>query len=213
MTSFKAYQDITRDELRAVVDEAHRRGLKVTGHLCSVTYEEAAEIGIDNLEHGFLVNTALDPDKQPDTCSASHGDYTLEHLSDYDANRLIALLVKHHVAITSTLPLRAAVVARESGADHGPLPREAVMEAMSPHARDAYSYWRNRPLPTASKAAALLRRRWISNVPSSRQADFLSRGPIRWASLASFQDSQISASSSCSSKRDSRQCRRFESPA
>jgi formylglycine-generating enzyme required for sulfatase activity len=158
VTSFKAYQDITRDELRAVVDEAHRRGLKVTGHLCSVTYEEAAEIGIDNLEHGFLANTALDPDKQPDTCSASHGDYTLEHLSDYDANRLIALLVKHHVAITSTLPLRAAVVARESGADHGPLPREAVMEAMSPHARDAYSYWRNRPLPIASKAAALLRK-------------------------------------------------------
>src|SRR5262249_39591550 len=69
VTSFKAYAQITRDELRAAVTEAHRRGLKVTGHLCSVTYEEAVEIGIDNLEHGFSANTALDPGKKPDTCS------------------------------------------------------------------------------------------------------------------------------------------------
>ena len=53
VTSFKAYAHITRDELKAAVEEAHKRGLKVTGHLCSVTYVEAAEIGIDNLEHGL----------------------------------------------------------------------------------------------------------------------------------------------------------------
>lgn len=158
VTSFKAYQDITRDELRAVVSEAHKRGLKVTGHLCSITYEEAAEIGIDNLEHGFLVNTALDPDKKADTCSASHGDYTLDHIGNAEANRLIRLLVNHHVAITSTLPLRAATVARESAANHGPMPRAAELEAMSPHARDAYFCWRNRPLPTDSKAAPRLRK-------------------------------------------------------
>lgn len=27
-------------------------GLKITGHLCSVTWPEAVESGIDNLEHG-----------------------------------------------------------------------------------------------------------------------------------------------------------------
>ncbi len=37
-TSFKAYMNIRRDELGAVIEEAHKRGLKVTGHLCSVTY-------------------------------------------------------------------------------------------------------------------------------------------------------------------------------
>ena len=56
-TSFKAYMQITRDELRAAIDEAHRRGLKVTGHLCSVTYAEAADLGIDDLEHGFMAST------------------------------------------------------------------------------------------------------------------------------------------------------------
>src|SRR5262249_16211223 len=57
VTHFKAYQGITRDELRAAIQEAHKRGLKVTGHLCSVTYDEAIDLGIDNLEHGFQVNT------------------------------------------------------------------------------------------------------------------------------------------------------------
>ncbi|HEY3929916.1 MAG TPA: amidohydrolase family protein, partial [Candidatus Koribacter sp.] len=62
VTSFKAYMNITRDELEAAIQEAHRRGLKITGHLCSVTYPEAADLGIDDLEHGFFVNTQLDPD-------------------------------------------------------------------------------------------------------------------------------------------------------
>src|SRR5207302_89862 len=80
VTSFKAYAGISRAEMRAAVEEAHRRGLKVTGHLCSVTYPEAVQEGIDNLEHGFSANTALDPGKQPDKCSESRGEYTLEHM-------------------------------------------------------------------------------------------------------------------------------------
>ena len=78
VTSFKAYMNITRAELKAAIDEAHKRGIKVTGHLCSVTYPEAAELGIDDLEHGFFVNTQLDPGKKPDMCSDSAGDATLE---------------------------------------------------------------------------------------------------------------------------------------
>jgi imidazolonepropionase-like amidohydrolase len=160
VTSFKAYQDITREELGAAIKEAHKRGLKVTGHLCSVTYDEAVALGIDDLEHGFFTNTAMDPGKKPDTCSASRGDYTLERTvpGSTDANRLIALLVEHHVAITSTLPSTAATVARESAPDSGPPLRTAVWEAMSPAARQAYNYWRDQPRPAGSKAALLLRR-------------------------------------------------------
>lgn len=160
ITSFKAYAHITREELSAAVKEAHKHGLKVTGHLCSVTYAEAAEIGIDNLEHGFMANTESDPDKKPDTCSASGGDYTLEHMlpGGPEAERLFAMLIKHHVAITSTLPLRAATVAREATADGGPPLRPAAAEAMSPSVREAYLYWRNQPRPAQSKAALLLRR-------------------------------------------------------
>src|SRR4029079_8149785 len=67
-TSFKAYMNITRDELRAAVEEAHKRGMKVTGHLCSVGYKEAAEIGIDDLEHGLFPDSEFVPNKQPDVC-------------------------------------------------------------------------------------------------------------------------------------------------
>ena len=160
VTSFKAYKNITRAELSAAVKEAHKRGLKVTGHLCSITYEEAIEAGIDNLEHGFAVNTANDPDKKPDTCSTSEGDYTLEHMApgSPEANRLIANLVEHHVALTSTMPGLAAAVARESSAEGGPPLRPEILQAMSPSLREAYGYWRNRPRPPHSNAALLLRR-------------------------------------------------------
>jgi imidazolonepropionase-like amidohydrolase len=150
VTSFKAYTNITRENLRAAVNEAHKRGLKVTGHLCSVTYAEAIESGIDNLEHGFFVNTALDPDKKPDTCSSSRGDYTLEHMSSADADRLIATLIQHHVAITSTLPSTAAAADRSSSA------RPAAFEAMAPSAREAFLYWSARP--KSANAAVLLRK-------------------------------------------------------
>jgi imidazolonepropionase-like amidohydrolase len=159
VTSFKAYKNITREELNAAVQEAHKRGLKVTGHLCSVTYAEAAEIGIDNLEHGFFVNTAMDPDKKPDTCSASAGDSTLEQMrpASPEADRLIATLIRHHVAITSTLPSTAASVPVPVGDGHPPL-RPAVLAAMGPTLQEAYRYWRSRPVSPQNKAALLLRR-------------------------------------------------------
>ena len=81
VTSFKAYMNITRDELKAAIEEAHKLNLKVTGHLCSVTYPEAAELGIDNLEHGFVVNTQLDPDKQLDLCPKTTGTPTRQKMT------------------------------------------------------------------------------------------------------------------------------------
>jgi hypothetical protein len=142
VTSFKAYMNITRAELKAAIEAAHKRGIKITGHLCSVTYKEAAELGIDDLEHGFFVNTQLDPDKKPDLCSESTGVYTLEHMqaNGPEAKDLIDTLVKHHVAITSTLPVF------ESGALPGRPPlRQQTLDVMTPQARDAYLYNRERP--------------------------------------------------------------------
>ena len=107
-TSFKAYMHITRAELGAAIEEAHKRGLKVTGHLCSVTYREAATLGIDDLEHGFFASTDFVTDKKPDECPGQGAGQT--SLAAVDANgetvrSLIAELVRRHVALTSTLTI------------------------------------------------------------------------------------------------------------
>jgi imidazolonepropionase-like amidohydrolase len=105
-TSFKAYMHITRAELGAGIEEAHKRGLKVTGHLCSVTYREAAALGIDNLEHGFFASTDFVSNKQPDVCPG--GGAGNASMAALDPNgeaikSLIAELIRRNVAITSTL--------------------------------------------------------------------------------------------------------------
>ena len=131
---------ITRAELKAAIDEAHRHGLKITGHLCAVTYREAAALGIDDLEHGFFVNTQLDPGKAPDECPSSVGTPTLLAMDPEgsEATELIRLLLAHHVAITSTLP-----VFEQSVPGHAPLSPRAL-DCLTPEAREAYLYLRNR---------------------------------------------------------------------
>jgi imidazolonepropionase-like amidohydrolase len=140
-TSFKAYMHITRAELKAAIEAAHKRGIKVTGHLCSVTYEEAAELGIDDLEHGFFVNTQLDPEKKPDVCPPTIGLPTLIKMTpdSAEAKALIAKLVKHRVAITSTLPVF------ESNVPGRPPLRQQLLDTMTPEARQAYLYARTPP--------------------------------------------------------------------
>ena len=104
-TSFKAYMNITRAQLGAAIEAAHTRGLKVTGHLCSVTYGEAADLGIDNLEHGFLAATDFVADKAPDVCPERRSEETIAKLDENgDAFKaLLKKLVDRKVALTSTL--------------------------------------------------------------------------------------------------------------
>jgi len=105
-TSFKAYMNITRAELAAAVQEVHKRGLKITGHLCSVTYREAVAAGIDDLEHGFFTSTDFDTSKKADVCPGQASG--MASMAKVDPNgaqfkALVADLIAHHVAITSTL--------------------------------------------------------------------------------------------------------------
>jgi enamidase len=105
-TSLKAYMQISRAALKAAIDEGHRRGMKTTGHLCSVTFGEAADLGIDNLEHGFFPATDFVTDKQPDVCPGqARGQQTIAALDENGAPflALVRKLVDKHVALTSTL--------------------------------------------------------------------------------------------------------------
>jgi imidazolonepropionase-like amidohydrolase len=140
-TSFKAYTEITRAELAAAVEEAHKRGLKVTGHLCSVTFREAAELGIDNLEHGLAVDTDFVKDKQPDLCPS--GKAVSESIANLDmqsapTQETIRMLVKKNVAVTSTLAIF------ESFVPGRPPIQKRVTDALLPQALTDYLLARER---------------------------------------------------------------------
>ena len=132
-TSLKAYMHITRDELKAAIDEGHKRGIKTTGHLCSVTYREAASLGIDNLEHGFFAATDFVADKKPDVCpgqGAGQASVAAIDPSSDAVKSLIAELVQRHVAITSTLTVF------ETLAPGRPLP--PGLDVLVPELRDQF---------------------------------------------------------------------------
>ena len=136
MTSFKAYMNISRAELAAATRQAHKHGLKLTGHLCSVTWPEAIAAGIDNFEHGpVFTDTEFIPDKGPDVCppgTAQSESWQNVEIDSPPVKGLIANLVAHHVAVTSTLPVYELFVMGRP-----PIQRR-VLEAMSPGARESY---------------------------------------------------------------------------
>jgi imidazolonepropionase-like amidohydrolase len=136
VTSFKAYMNITPDELAAAVKAAHAHGLKVTGHLCSIGFRQAAALGIDNLEHGLFVDTEFFPGKTPDQCpgdvSAVEKALLDLEIAGAPVQDMIRDLVAHHVAITSTLPVFETFIPNRA-----PLDRR-VLDAMMPDTRIAY---------------------------------------------------------------------------
>jgi len=103
-TSFKTYETVTRAEMKSAISFAHQKGQKITGHLCSVTFTEAAQLGIDNLEHGLYAASDFVKNKQADRCpqNVSASLVNLD-IQGEQVGKLIETLIKHNVAITSTL--------------------------------------------------------------------------------------------------------------
>ena len=153
-TSFKAYEQISRADLAATIEEAHGLGLKVTGHLCSVTYREAADLGIDNLEHGFRYATDFVTNKRPDECpdGQARNRARLELSPDSPEFRaLITHLVDGGVAVTSTLPVY------EPNFPGRPLAPPGALAAMAPAMRERYlRIWASVQQQQASTDADLL---------------------------------------------------------
>jgi hypothetical protein len=121
---------VPRTILAAGIDEAHKRGLKVTAHLCSITFREAAALGIDNVEHGFITDSDYIPDKQPDVCPPDNMRKQLDVDVDGDAVRTsFRDLIARGVAVTSTLSVYELFVPGRAHLD----PR--ALDALSPDVR------------------------------------------------------------------------------
>lgn len=135
VTSFKAYMNITPEELGAATKTAHAHGIKVTGHLCSIGFREAAALGIDDLEHGLVVDTEFLADKRPGVCpntAAANKALLPLDVTSGPLHEMIRDLVAHHVAVTSTLPVFETFVPNRAPLD------ARVLDAMLPEARISY---------------------------------------------------------------------------
>ena len=130
---FKAYTRIGDEELAAAIDEAHRRGVKVTGHLCSVSFREAVALGIDNIEHGFFTNSDYVAGKQPGVCPPGVRRSLLEvDLEGEEVAATIREMVEQGVAMTSTLPVYELAIPNR------PPLEQRVLDMLAPGARDEY---------------------------------------------------------------------------
>lgn len=154
-TWFKFYTLISREAMKAAIDEAHRRGVKLTGHLCSVGYREAVSLGIDNLEHGLFANSEYDPNKEPDRCPATM-NASLRNLDMGSAPVRATLedMIRNNVAMTSTLAVY------ELSVPGRPPLEQRMLDAMSPETRDEYLATRRRieENPQAGRSLELLQK-------------------------------------------------------
>ena len=172
MTSFKAYMNITREELRAAIQEAHAHKMKLTGHLCSVTWPEAVALGIDDLEHGpVFADTEFVDNKKPDLCprggSASWAKLAID---SPEVMALIHNLVSHHVAVTSTLPVFEASVPLR------PPLQPRFLHSLSAAAAQSYLTSRAR-IPATSPMPSLLRKEMDFEIAFVRAGGLLLAGP------------------------------------
>ena len=135
VTTFKAYTQITEAELEAAAKTIHKHGLKLTGHLCSVGFKRAAELGIDNLEHGLLVDTEFVATKRKDVCPPQQETQAALMKLDVKGREIqetIRTLVQRKVAITSTLAVF------EPMAPGRPAIPQRALDSMAPEARVSY---------------------------------------------------------------------------
>jgi cytosine/adenosine deaminase-related metal-dependent hydrolase len=173
MTSYKAYMNITREELGVAIQAAHAHQMKLTGHLCSVTWPEAIALGIDDFEHGpVFADTEFAPDKKSDVCPASGGAMAWIPLdvNGRQVQGLIQNLVSHHVAVTSTLPVF------ECGVPGRPKLQRRTLEAMS--AESAQSYLTARAgIALDSPMTSLMRKEMDFEVAFVKAGGLLLGGP------------------------------------
>jgi imidazolonepropionase-like amidohydrolase len=147
-TSFKMYVHATKADMAAVVREAHKRHMKVTGHIGAVTYREAAEIGIDNLEHGFMASGDFDTLKVENNVDDNHERQSLVKL-DVNSPKmkdLMKFMIGKRVALTSTLTVFEPSTGREvfpGGAD------EALNPAVKEMVQKKWQAAQNRDQATA----------------------------------------------------------------
>ena len=176
ITSFKLYEHISSDAMAGVIRAAHARGLKVLGHLCSIGFREAAAAGIDELEHGIIVDGDLVATRKPGECigrTRQNEAVLATDMQGAEVGALIAELNRRGVAISSTLP-----VFESFGALPGSDASFAKTQSLqAPEVRDFVAAQRNRIRERGTQWAEVLRQEMDFEVRFFRAGGLLVTGP------------------------------------
>jgi imidazolonepropionase-like amidohydrolase len=178
VTSFKAYMNISAAVLGAAIKESHHQGMKITGHLCSVDYRQAVALGIDDLEHGpVYTDSEFVPERKHDVCPqipAIVGSWQKREIDSAPVQELIHDLVKHGVALTSTLPVFEASITTR------PVLSKRQTQMMSSESLRSYLSARNGAATTparAEKGDAALKKEMAFELAFVRAGGLLLAGP------------------------------------
>ncbi len=121
-TWIKFHNTVPREVLKAGIEEAHALGLRVTGHLCSVTFPEASALGIDLLQHGFITNSEYVPGKVPDVCPAGNQRVQADvDVSSPAVQQSIRAIVAAGTPVASTLGAYETFIAERASVQPGAL--------------------------------------------------------------------------------------------
>ena len=132
-TWLKAYTNIRSEELGAAIDEAHKQGIKVTGHLCSISFTEAVALGIDNIEHGLPTNSDYSPDRAKDECPSNLlASATQVDVAGPEVANTFKTMIDAGVPMTSTLAVY------ELFFQGRPVQDQRTLDAMAPAVREDY---------------------------------------------------------------------------
>lgn len=139
---FKVYRHTKPEDLRIIADEAHRHGAKVTGHLCSITFREAVELGIDGIEHGLNSASDFRDNKTYGVCDGGRAYMDELEMSDPRVKDLHQLMIEREVFLSSTLSIYETSIPTRGFAD------ARTLRMMAPPLRAAYderlAQYRNR---------------------------------------------------------------------
>jgi imidazolonepropionase-like amidohydrolase len=119
----KLYVGLPPNLVKAAIDEAHSRGIRVIGHLYMTSWTDAANLGIDALTHGVPVNPLLLPsgDKREQFLENGGGPFDhflwldLVDLNSMEIKEMIRALVEKDIPVDPTLSIYEAMLKDDGG--------------------------------------------------------------------------------------------------
>lgn len=129
---FKVYRNTKPKDLKVIINEVHKNEGKVRGHLCSITFAEASEMGIDGIEHGLNSTSDFRSNKEYGICNGGREYIDNLIIDSPEVKKLQQLMIDNGVILTSTLSIFEASIPNRAYAD------ERSIKAMSPYLKEQY---------------------------------------------------------------------------